>query len=308
MTPFEKSLESLADEMLQSPSAPTPAPKNGSSGKVPAERPRPTIATGKETLTRSEAPADPQPADGNAAVDETPDTPDREEPVIQPDSVDTDDGRVNPRLVCLLEPRSEHAESYYRLRYKLETRRRPDSALVVGVTSPNPGDGKTLTGINLAGALAKGADSRVLLLDLDLRRNGDGVSEYLAMKSSKEQGVVDWIHEKDYGYEQYTHYLHRFNLHVMTAGSNPELPYELLKSPRLDELLRRARRDYDFVIIDTPQILSLPDTELISRLVDGFLIVVKADRTRQEKLEEALNLMTEDKVIGLVFNAVTENG
>jgi len=218
----------------------------------------------------------------------------------------TEPGRVDPHLVCLLEPRSEHAESYYRLRHVLETRRGDDSALVVSVTSPGQGDGKTLTGINLAGALAKDSRTRVLLLDLDLRRRGDGLAECLGLKSSKDLGIVDWIRESGEGEEAFIHYLEPFNLHVMTAGSVPELPYELLKSSRLDDLIRRARERYDFIIIDTPQILRLPDTELISRLVDGFLIVVKADQTRQVKLEEALNLMTEDKVLGLVFNAVGE--
>lgn len=219
----------------------------------------------------------------------------------------SDQGPVDPHLVCLLDPRAEHAESYYRLRYVLETRRVPESALVVGVTSPSQGDGKTLTGINLAGALAKDTGARVLLLDLDLRRQGEGMPDYLGMNLERNLGIVDWIREAGYGHEQFTHYLHRFNLHVMAAGSDPELPYELLKSPRLDDLIRHARAQYDFVIIDTPQILRLPDTELISRLVDGFLIVVKADQTRHGELEEALNLMTESKVLGLVFNAVTEN-
>lgn len=218
-----------------------------------------------------------------------------------------DQGRVDPHLVCLLDPRSEHAESYYRLRYALESRRPADSALVVGITSPSQGDGKTLTGINLAGALAKDAGTQVLLLDLDLRRQGNGMPDYLGMNTERNLGIVDWIRETGYGDEQFTHYLHRFNLHVMAAGSDPELPYELLKSSRLDDLIRSARRRYDFVIIDTPQILRLPDTELIARLVDGFLIVVKADQTRHGELEEALNLMTEDKVLGLVFNAVDEH-
>lgn len=219
----------------------------------------------------------------------------------------TEEGPVDPRLVCLLEPRSEHAESYYRLRHVLERRLVSGSALVVGVTSPGEGDGKSLTGINLAGALAKDARTRVLLLDLNLRRQGKGVSDYLGMGSAKDRGIVDWIREVGADAEPFTHYLQRFNLHFMSAGSEPELPYELLKSSRLDELIKRARKHYDFVIVDMPQILRLPDTELISRLVDGFLIVVRADQTRQAKLEEALNLMTEDKVMGLVFNAVTEN-
>ncbi len=214
---------------------------------------------------------------------------------------------VDRHLVCLLDPRSEHAETYYRLRHQLENRRSSDAALVVGVTSATPGDGKSLTAINLAGALARGADTRILLLDLNLRRVGEGVAEYLGMDVSRDWGVVDWIHQEDEGVAPFTHYLEAFNLHVMTAGSDPELPYELLKSRRLDQLLQQAREDYDFVIVDAPQILRLPDTELISRLVDGFLIVVKAGHTRQARLEEALSLMTEEQVMGLVFNAVPKS-
>ena len=219
------------------------------------------------------------------------------------DSTDFDVDRVDPHLVCLLEPRSEHAETYYRLRHQLESRRESDSALVVAVTSAGPGDGKSLTAINLAGALARGQGSRVLLLDLNLRRAGEGVADYLGMKASRDEGIVDWAHGEESETASITHFLEPFNLHVVTAGSNPEHPYELLKSPRLDELLQQVRQDYDFVIVDAPQILGLPDTELISRIVDGFLIVVKAGHTRQARLEEALSLMTEEQVIGLVFNA-----
>ncbi len=273
MNSFDKSLEKLANEMANPRLTPVP-----------------------DTRTTQPQPVRVEEAESPDGTESPPTT-----------FVTVAEGQVDPHLVCLLAPRSELAESYYRLRYVLETRRVAGSALVVGVTSPSQGDGKSLTGINLAGALAKDARSRVLLLDLDLRRQGDGMSDYLGMKSAKERGIVDWIRETDEADKPFTHYLERFNLHVMVAGSVPDLPYELLKSSRLDELISRARKEYDFIIIDTPQILRLPDTELVSRLVDGFLIVVRAGQTRQAKLEEALNLMTEDKVLGLVFNAVTEN-
>ena len=70
-----------------------------------------------------------------------------------------------------------------------------------------------------------------------------------------------------------------------------------------------TQREADIAVEEARTIggVALPDTELISRLVDGFLIVVKAGHTRQARLEEALNLMTEDKVLGLVFNAVSES-
>jgi len=305
MKSFEESFEQLAQEWV-TPSRPVrdkePRAATHRSGN-PAQS---VSASSPLTRTRPEANRGARGVESEPAEEEAKAAASKGEPNQEDRPGEADLSRVHPRLVCLLEPRSEHAESYYRLRYRLETRRKEGSALVVGVTSPAEGDGKTMTGINLAGALAKDASSRVLLLDLDFRRGGEGVAEYLGMASIEGEGVVDCIRGTEGGDEPATHFLEPFNLHVVTAGSEAELPYELLKSSRLDRLMERARRDYDFVIVDSPQILRLPDTELISRLVDGFLVVVRADETRQTSLEEALNLMTEDRVFGLVFNAVTE--
>ncbi len=285
------SSERMSASPERSPAGETPltaAPQNPASGTAGFREADAPGETGKPVAAPSSGMADASKKDAPAAADVT----------------DVDVDRVDPHLVCLLEPRSEQAETYYRLRHQLESRRGSDTALVVAVTSAGPGDGKSLTAINLAGARARGQGARVLLLDLNLRRAGEGVADYLGMKASKDEGIVDWAHGEEKDFATITHYLEPFNLHVVTAGSNPEHPYELLKSPRLDELLQQVRQDYDFVIVDTPQILGLPDTELISRIVDGFLIVVKAGHTRQARLEEALNLMTEEQVIGLVFNAV----
>lgn len=307
MKSLDKSLERMAKEL----SAPrsiagerreSPEKETSPAAEHPVTPSAPSHQDEKRSAPKSDSPPDKEQADPGTRAELS------EKEVSSLSASETfEEGTVDPRLICLLAPRSEHAESYYRLRYGLETRRRDDSALVVGVTSPGKGDGKTLTGINLAGALAKDARTRVLLLDLNFRGNGAEMSTYLGMSSQSSPGIVDWIRETGHSEGQLTHYLQRFNLHVMAAGSEPELPYELLKSSRLDALIAHARDEYDFVVIDMPQILRLPDTELISRLVDGFLIVVKADRTRQGELEEALNLMTEEKVFGLVFNAVSNN-
>lgn len=212
-------------------------------------------------------------------------------------------GRINPLLVCLLQPRSAAAENYSRLRHALETMHEKNGGLVVGVTSPGVGDGKTLTAINLAGALAQDVRARVLLVNLDLRQTGLNTHEYLDLNWQSRPSIVDWIQNPGLKMLQVAYSISGFNLHAVSSGGRAESPYELLKSERLDEFFAQARKCYDFVILDTPQVLRLPDTELISRLVDGFLIVVKADYTPQKQLEETLNLMTEEKVLGLIFNA-----
>ena len=74
-----------------------------------------------------------------------------------------------------------------------------------------------------------------------------------------------------------------------------------MKSPRLGELLDEARRDYDYVVIDTPPIVAFPDCRILNNWVDGWLIVVAAHRTPRKLLEESLDLMEESKTVGFVF-------
>ncbi len=211
-------------------------------------------------------------------------------------------GRIDPHLVCLLQPTAFLAESYFRLRHAVEEMRRPECGIVLGVTSPQAGDGKTLTAINLAGALAQNADARVLLVDLNFRKSAASVHQHFDLQPDASSGVAGWVAKVQSGNELTTYQLPDFNLSLIPSGSCPESPYELLKSPRLDELFEQARQQFDYIIVDTPQTLLLPDIELIERVVDGFLIVVKANSTTREKLEEMLNLMAQEKVLGLIFN------
>jgi Mrp family chromosome partitioning ATPase len=90
---------------------------------------------------------------------------------------------------------------------------------------------------------------------------------------------------------------------VLPAGKSPIAPYELLNSPRFEGLLREARLQYDFVLVDTPPSVGLPDCRLIERSVDGFLVVVSAHRTPRRMLAEALNAIDPSKFVGIVFNA-----
>jgi Mrp family chromosome partitioning ATPase len=89
---------------------------------------------------------------------------------------------------------------------------------------------------------------------------------------------------------------------VVVAGQTPPSPYEVLKSPRLAELLDEARRDYDFVIIDTAPLVPVQDYRVIARLVDGMVLVVAAHRTPRPMLEAAFEILDPARMIGLVFN------
>jgi capsular exopolysaccharide synthesis family protein len=171
---------------------------------------------------------------------------------------------------------------------------------VVGVSSADAADGKTTTAINLAGALAQAPDARVLLIDADLR--GANLAGYLGLDDQEVPGFVDAILDTNLTLEAVTQKRPHLNLSIVSAGRRSSAPYEVLKSPRVAELLVEARKKYDYVIVDTPPLVSVPDGRVIGKWVDGLLIVVAAHRTPRKLLEEALNITEPAKLIGLVFN------
>jgi capsular exopolysaccharide synthesis family protein len=206
---------------------------------------------------------------------------------------------VDEHLVSLVTPAAFEAEQYRALRHMVEQLHNAADLKVVAVSSPAIGDGKTLTAINLAGALAQGAEARVLLVDADLRR--PSLSQRLGMDPSG-PGLVDAILGPGVTLDQVVQPRRPFNLFVIRAGQTPPSPYEVLKAPRLGELLQEARRQYDYVIVDTPPLTPVQDCRVIGRWVDGFLVVVAAHRTPRRLVKEALTRLDQAKIIGFVFN------
>jgi len=225
------------------------------------------------------------------------------EPPVRATEVAVDpSNRVAAQLVSLLKPASFEAEQYRVLRHVVETMRKDLELQVVGVTSPGVGDGKTTTAINLAGALAQSATARVLLVDLDIRR--PAVRRQLGLAPSK-RSLVNALRDSRLTVEDTAEYLVHFNLSVLPGGAPVVSPYELLKSPRLEVLLGEARQRYDYVILDTPPFVPVPDGRLVAKCVDAFLIVVAAHRTPRGQLAQTLHLMDPAKAMGLVFNGDT---
>lgn len=207
---------------------------------------------------------------------------------------------VEEHLVSLLSPTSFGAEQYRALRLRVEQLHKTTNLSIVGVTSPQAGDGKTLTTINLAGALAQAPEARVLIIDADLRRSS--MTACLGLDRSKGRGLVGAILDPNLRLKDVVEACQPFNLSVVRAGRRPSAPYELLKSPRLGQLLEEARQQYDYVVLDMPPLVPLPDCGVIGRSVDGFLIVVTANKTPRKLVEEALKVLDPPTVLGLVFN------
>jgi len=209
-------------------------------------------------------------------------------------------GAADEHLVSLLVPNSIEGEQYRALRHQIEQRHKDDGLTVVAISSPTPADGKTTTAINLAGALAQDPQARVLLVDGDLRV--PSVSEQLGLGEVAGPGLVEAILDPGRSLDDVVRDLPLFNLSVLPAGRSPSAPYEVLKSPRLGDLFQEARRRFDYILVDTPPIVPVPDCRVISKWVDGFMVVVAAHKTPRRLLQEALNVTEPGKLMGLVFN------
>jgi|SRR5688572_13845069 len=212
-------------------------------------------------------------------------------------------------LVSLTAPASFAAEQYQGLRLTVERIGRARNAQVIAITSPGAGEGKTVTSINLAAALARGSEASVLLIDADLRRPSvakqlgltDGDARGL-IREGDPRGLTDLVGDASLTIAQVAKPIEPYRLSVITAGTVHTSVHQVLRSPRLDQILQEARKQYDYVVIDTPPLLPVFDSALLARTCDGVLVVVAANRTPRKLLGEALNLLDGAKVLGIVFN------
>lgn len=215
--------------------------------------------------------------------------------------------QIDPRLVTLLNPDSYEADQYRTLRFGIERAIPSTTGRVIAVTSAIPGEGKTLTTVNLCGAIANNGQARVLMVDADLRRPS------LARVLGREHvhrgwGLVDAILDRRLSLDQIAWRREPFNISVVTSRRPHADTYELLANGRFGELLSDARRRFDYVVVDTPPILPTPDSRLLGDWIDGYVIVVAADKTPRKLLEEALAQLGPSKIVGLVFNRESYKG
>jgi protein-tyrosine kinase len=210
--------------------------------------------------------------------------------------------RIDSRLVGLINPSSPESEQYRKLRYLVELRKKPSQGLVIGITSPLAGDGKSTTAINLAGVLAQNQNNRVLLVDTDLRRRSDYLRRALDLEGAPISGLTELVGKPKAEWSSYSRRLNPFNISIMFCGSNLSDPYETFISPEFGALVAKMRSKYDYIVMDTPPIVPVSESRLICRLLDGVFMVVSAHQTPREMLGEALDTIEPGNVIGLVFN------
>ena len=210
---------------------------------------------------------------------------------------------VDNRMVSLTAPASSAAEQYRSLYYRLERMRELRPLKVVGVTSAMPGEGKTVTTVNLALAAARAnPERRILLIDADLRRGQvaqvlgvrgrPGLSELL----SGECEVRDLVRR-----------FHATRMAVITAGGTPEEPTQALASARMKQFVKLVREHFDEVYMDLPPTLPFADATILGHQVDGLLMVVRAHVTQASSVTQAVDQLAGAPVLGCVLNGAELN-
>ena len=225
----------------------------------------------------------------------------REQQDVAPAPARTVSGTLDPRLVAASEPQSLAAEQYRSLRTRIKASEHGRAIRSFIITSPNKGDGKSLTAANLALTMGQEFQQRVLLVDADLRRPSihhlfginetPGLTDILMGGSTIENALVD---------------IPEHHLTVLPSGLVPVHPAELLGSAGMRRVLDTLRTRYDRVILDMPPVAPLADVSIAAGMVDGILMIVRAGVTPKPAIERALAGLEVSKVLGLVLNDAGE--
>jgi capsular exopolysaccharide synthesis family protein len=180
-------------------------------------------------------------------------------------------------------------------------------AQTIMITSTIKGEGKTFTALNLSISFSI-MNKKVLLIGADMRN--PQLHNYLNTKKNQ-QGLQDYLHDVSVDWHNTVNkkYLDNDNLDIILSGTIPPNPAELLSNGRLERLIAEAKKEYDFIIVDTPPTLLVTDTLVISHLVDTTLYVVRADYTPKKILEFSVNLSDKGKLrnMAYVINNVGSN-
>jgi len=211
--------------------------------------------------------------------------------------------QVDGHCVSLTAPDSYEAGQYLRLRYAVEAKRPAGRGMVVGVCSPAAGDGKSLTALNLAGALSQRRGSRVLLVDTDLRRRSEVIRNLVPISGALAPGLSELLLGARQNYVgDVVRRIEHTNICVVLTGSLPIAPYEAFTSERFSLFMERVRNDFDYVVIDAPPVVAVPDCKLLAKCMDSLVMVVSANQTPRILLAQALEILGPEKILGLVFN------
>ncbi|MEO8447737.1 MAG: CpsD/CapB family tyrosine-protein kinase, partial [bacterium] len=197
-------------------------------------------------------------------------------------------------------PKSPPSEAFKALRTRVQYAKLEETPIkTILLTSSVPSEGKTTISINLAGSLAQ-TDKKVLLLDCDLRKP----RIHSVFDIERYPGLSDYLFSNA-TLEEITRKTKLENLDVITSGTIPPNPSELLGSKQMKLFIERMKTIYDFIIIDSPPFISVTDAEILFRIADGTILVLRAGKTPGDAFYrtcEKLMHLDQHNFLGVVFN------
>ena len=203
-------------------------------------------------------------------------------------------------LVTQNDPKNPAAEAYRVIRTSVQFAQAGKELKTIAITSCTPNEGKSMTVANLAIVLTQAGKS-VLIMDCDMRNptvhknfnlsNKVGLSNCISMGTAVADAVQATAIE---------------GLDALTAGVIPPNPSELLGSERMQNILQRAKEEYDYVLIDTPPVLPVTDSLVLGRMVDGLILVIDSGEIKVEMAREVKNQLVHAgaNILGVVLNKV----
>ena len=201
--------------------------------------------------------------------------------------------------VVIETPNSPQAEAYRKLELNIRINSIDKPYRVIQITSATPEDGKTTTAINLASVYAE-QGKKVIVLDFDLRRpkihrafhkiNDIGLYDYIVNDKPIEELII-----KD-----------ESKVDILLTGNSLSAPHVILQSKKIKDLVTKLRDEYDYIVVDSPPVLTVTDALIISEFVDAVVYIVSYKKTKKEQAKLALRQLKENNanVVGAVLSNI----
>jgi protein-tyrosine kinase len=241
-------------------------------------------------------PMNPQPESEQIPVIQKPSS--TEEEITAPDNLDL--SHATNQLKTVLDPLTVVGEQFRVLRSRLSLMQKQKGIKTVLITSTLPGEGKSFTSSGLAGVFAQELNKRVVVIDADMRKPGSG-RDFGLNGNSSNIGMAQVL-QGEVEFQSVLQALKNPRFWFLSSGELPSNPSELLSSPNLERILKSAAENFDWVIVDSPPVLSLSDATLIAPLVDTVLLIIGANSTSSKLVAETINRIGRDRICGIVIN------
>ncbi len=208
-------------------------------------------------------------------------------------------GSSDFEFIVAKKPDSIPSESFRALRTRVQfSRVDTESLKTILITSSAPSEGKTMICTNLAGSFAF-SNKKTIIVDCDLRKP----RIHSFFKTNRYPGLVDYLFGQ-VPFDEIVRQSEIPDLCYITAGTIPPNPSEILESSKFKDFLAEMREKYDYILLDSPPIIAVTDSEIIARYADATALVVSANTTETELLIRALEIIQQDNInfIGAILN------